>query len=907
MNSNLKQIKNALSLRMPQEESLQLFAEICELLSLSKHPDLEAECQKLNERFTVFSSFERTFPSVCFALATGIGKTRLMGALMAYLYYEKGIKNFFVMAPNLTIYRKLRNDFSNVSSPKYVFKGLDAFVDPPKIIDGDNYEEFRQVGTLFTAPITINIFNINKWNSESKGKKGTQPRTMRLNEFLGKSYFSYLQSLPDLCLFMDESHHYRAEKSFNVINDLQPVLGVEVTATPQVQKGNKVQKFKNVVYEYSLAHALQDEKYVKVPAVITRKDFDPAQYDAETVEHIKLQDGIRLHIDTQSKLDVYGRTHNKRIVKPVVLIVARDTEHSRQIRDFITSESFFHGAYKDKVLEINSNQSNMEKDDNIELLESLEQPDNKIEIVIHVNMLKEGWDVNNLYTIIPLRASASETLTEQTIGRGLRLPYGERTGVAELDRLSIVSHDKYEAIVNLANDPDSLVRKIYYIDPDENPNDEPKETVELSTRYDEEAQTTAEQIALILPGTISDDKAQKREIGRTISNLAYKTVQEIHKQVKKFHDVGSPEIKKTVVQSIVHETQQQYAELNLKQEELQAAVEKAVEFSVSSLTKLVIPIPRGAVQAVKEVKSGFFDFDLDTHNIHFKPSDENTLHGQELKESGASYELDMSFARLDGPDTPENDIAKSIIVHDNIDYEKNMPLIFKLIAQLKQHLHTYLLTEDEVAMTLRQYRADLAEMIYAQMNQHFYQDETKYSAAEMYPFSKIESGFGAKYVSDQVYDFRSYTGQANEIKKKIFKGFKKSCHTLYKFDSDSERIFAIVLEDDKSVEKWMCPDIKQFSIFYDHDSASQYQPDFVVETAAKIYMIEVKNRNQLKDEVVQKKAHAAIEYCRAATEFNEKNGGKPWEYAILPHDMIHMQSSFTHLVENREAVEEKLF
>ena len=123
--------------------------------------------------------------------------------------------------------------------------------------------------------------------------------------------------------------------------------------------------------------------------------------------------------------------------------------------------------------------------------------------------------------------------------------------------------------------------------------------------------------------------------------------------------------------------------MNLKQEELQAAVEKAVEFSVSSLTKLVIPIPRGAVQAVKEVKSGFFDFDLDTHNIHFKPSDENTLHGQELKESGASYELDMSFARLDGPDTPENDIAKSIIVHDNIDYEKNMPLIFKVGCIMK--------------------------------------------------------------------------------------------------------------------------------------------------------------------------------------------------------------------------------
>ncbi len=54
------------------------------------------------------------------------------------------------------------------------------------------------------------------------------------------------------------------------------------------------------------------------------------------------------------------------------------------------------------------------------------ESDDKTEIVIHVNKLKEGWDVTNLYTIVPLRASASDILTEQTLGRGLRLPYGER-------------------------------------------------------------------------------------------------------------------------------------------------------------------------------------------------------------------------------------------------------------------------------------------------------------------------------------------------------------------------------------------------------------------------------------------------------------------------------------------------
>ncbi|MFH4351749.1 hypothetical protein WAJ70_21935, partial [Acinetobacter baumannii] len=78
---------------------------------------------------------------------------------------------------------------------------------------------------------------------------------------------------------------------------------------------------------------------------------------------------------------------------------------------------------------------------------SVEDPNEPTEIVIHVNMLKEGWDVTNLYTIIPLRAANARTLVEQSIGRGLRLPYGKRTGVEEVDRLSIVAHDRFQDIV----------------------------------------------------------------------------------------------------------------------------------------------------------------------------------------------------------------------------------------------------------------------------------------------------------------------------------------------------------------------------------------------------------------------------------------------------------------------------
>src|SRR5690606_3283226 len=85
--------------------------------------------------------------------------------------------------------------------------------------------------------------------------------------------------------------------------------------------------------------------------------------------------------------------------------------------------------------------------------------------VVHVNKLKEGWDVTNLYTIVPLRASASEILTEQTIGRGLRLPYGVRTGVESLDRLTIIAHDRFRAIVDAAGNSDSIIKKGIEIGP----------------------------------------------------------------------------------------------------------------------------------------------------------------------------------------------------------------------------------------------------------------------------------------------------------------------------------------------------------------------------------------------------------------------------------------------------------
>src|SRR5690606_9649091 len=204
----LNAISGRLSLRSPQERSLQALAKSIEAAPdmLNPQKDVQQILKVLNAEFPTLTDFEREFPSLCFALATGVGKTRLMGAFICYLHLAHGLRNFFVLAPNLTIYKKLIADFTP-NTTKYVFKCIAEFAAyPPEIVTGDNYENAGSGDIL--SPISINIFNIAKISSEMRG--GSAPRIKRLRETIGDSYFNYLANLPDLVMVMDESHRYRA-------------------------------------------------------------------------------------------------------------------------------------------------------------------------------------------------------------------------------------------------------------------------------------------------------------------------------------------------------------------------------------------------------------------------------------------------------------------------------------------------------------------------------------------------------------------------------------------------------------------------------------------------------------------------------------------------------------------------
>ena len=383
-------IANRLSLRPPQRESLEILDKVCELLPLEKDADTTQALEAIRSVFPSVTDFEREFASLCFALATGVGKTRLMGAFIAYLHQAWGIRHFMVLAPNLTIYNKLIADFTPGSS-KYVFQGLSDFaLQPPEIITGDNYESGRGIRSadLFGEnAVHINIFNISEINA---GERETGvPRVKRLQECIGESYFEYLSNLDDLVLLMDESHRYSGKAGMRAINELKPILGLELTATPQIEAGSKTTDFKNVIYSYPLASALRDG-FVKEPAVATRENFRAENYDEAGLETIKLQDGIRIHEHTKVQLDIYARESGRKLVKPFMLVVAKDTGHAGELLKKIEAPDFFEGRYKGRVITVHSNQSGDEKDETVQQLLSVEDPANPTEIVIHVNMLKEG-------------------------------------------------------------------------------------------------------------------------------------------------------------------------------------------------------------------------------------------------------------------------------------------------------------------------------------------------------------------------------------------------------------------------------------------------------------------------------------------------------------------------------------
>ena len=380
----IKYISGVMSLRAPQAKSLELFADylvspsgqvLLGRMKKSTRSNILDILTKSKEYFATipetkeFIEFERSFPAYTFALATGVGKTRLMGAFVTYLYLVYNVQHFLIVAPNLTIYRKLYDDFSKANNPKYVFKGVQELnTNTIKVITTDNYAQQRNA-SLFKNQIEINIFNIQQFaQKDMTSERGIT----KAWETAGESYFDYLKEHDDLVVMLDEAHHYHADAALGALDVLDPLLGLEMTATPYLGtkgtgKNAKQIRMKNVLYSYNLGDAIRG-KLVKDPWVGTEADVDFGQFDADSIETDarKLQLAAFFHERAKNALLEYAQENNKEKVKPVMLVVAKDIDHSNKLKALINSDDFRGGEFKGKVIEINTRQRGEESDENIE-------------------------------------------------------------------------------------------------------------------------------------------------------------------------------------------------------------------------------------------------------------------------------------------------------------------------------------------------------------------------------------------------------------------------------------------------------------------------------------------------------------------------------------------------------------
>ncbi|MDO9530488.1 MAG: DEAD/DEAH box helicase family protein [Syntrophales bacterium] len=931
----LQYITNAMSLRTPQEKSLVLFADYLEssagkkVLARMKREDrgnvndievMTKEYGQTVPELCQFQAFERTFPAYTFALATGVGKTRLMGAFVAYLYLVYEIQHFMLVAPGNTIYRKLVDDFSKASNPKYVFRGIKEInINTTRIITKDNYQQNQATTSLFGNLIQINIFNVQQFaQKDIEQEKGIT----KFSETLGESYFEYLSSLNDLVVLLDESHHYHADAAMGSLDRIDPLFGLEFTATPYIattstRVNTEPTLKKNILYTYNLGDAIRDG-YVKDPWVGTEADVDFSQWDSESIETDarKLQLAAFFHERAKVALKEYALQNSKPEVKPVMLVVAKDTAHASLLRALIDNDDFRGGTYKGKVIEVHTKTKGEEADETIEKLISLEHPDNIVEIVIHVNMLKEGWDVTNIYTIAPIRSSASEILTEQTIGRGLRLPYGERTGNKNVDRVMIVAHDNYAKVIEGA-------RKSKLIQPSNiervSAQDTKlvKEVVEVQSAFvasiqgkikansaimqEIEAQAAKAVSSVISEDTPEDVKAATRQskTDEIVENLAKQEASrlsfaEYHKHKK---ETLEPWPEGTLFSNLSDSAKKE--------------LENIGRVSGQTIELRNIPIPR-LMLTPHYGELIIEDFDLNTRRLSMYATEtsilEERLQGSQEKDlfgntQEGAWESEVTRVSSLGEgrkQSPENTIIAALIEQPLLDYEEQKTLLLKLSGQAVTHYKSFIRDENSLKMVIENNFRQIAKEIYDQILEHkeFVSDGYLESGVRE-PKPYLERYNYSKSSDEKAVTLESQLGRFS--RDKIYTRFSKACHAEYRFDSSDEARMAYLLDKDLSVEDWLRPAPNQFEGLYwrDEDGNSQhrYEPDFVVEFKNEIVMIEVKPSVEINTPDVQEKKKTAEKYC----ELVSKNIGsfgivKPWRYVIVPTDKITISSTIAVLL-----------
>ncbi len=360
--------------------------------------------------------------------ATGVGKTYVIVASVEYLARARGVRDFVVVAPSRVVLDKTIEQFT-AGGPRSI---SDRLTVPVQLVTADTFNS-PATARAMDDPDIVKVYAFSV-QSLVRPDSVQGRRTHRFQEGLGAGFYRRLQEATPLVVFADEHHLYYGPRFSEAVRDLNPWALVGLTATP-----HKKTPPEQIIYRYPLAAAIA-ERYVKTPVIVGRKDD---KHDLAT----KLLDGLVLLDHKRAVAGEWASRRNLPPINPVMLVVARNTDEADQIAEIIRSDGFRGGQHRNGVLVVHSNAKEADEPAALARLAAVEDPTSPIQVVISVAMLKEGWDVKNVYVLLSTQPSVSVILTEQVLGRGLRLPWGAYQGIEMLDTLEVLAHERYEDLL----------------------------------------------------------------------------------------------------------------------------------------------------------------------------------------------------------------------------------------------------------------------------------------------------------------------------------------------------------------------------------------------------------------------------------------------------------------------------
>jgi type III restriction enzyme len=446
-----------------------------------------------------------------------------------------------------------------------------------------------------------------------------------------------------------------------------------------------------------------------------------------------------------------------------------------------------------------------------------------------------------------------------------------------------VAHDKFQEIVDEANRGDSPIRLKHLI-LDAPGREERKACVQVPAALDERlglVEPAYQPVAIgsdkpvVPPAPVFASEPERRAARMVMDVIGTYEVRSA--EVPTTGALMSPEVQSQIAAQVAE---------RLKPLQPSLLPEQAIDLTevVAKTTRLLIDqtidIPRIAVVPKGEVTTGFHPFTLDVTSLHLQPSEREIV----IQNLHTNAQETMAAEQGCHEERLEDYIVHALVDYDDIDYVAHADLLYDLAGQMVRHLLSYL-SEFEARSVLHGSRKLIAREIHAQMLEHFWTRATSYEVQVSRGFTGLRPCTYTVAESQPVHHFRETPKEVGRIKQLLFGGFARCLYPLQKFDSDTERRFAVILERDAL--KWFKPAKRQFQIYYKQGiEQPEYVPDFVAEMADAIFMVETKARDDMALDEVKAKADAGSRWCRHASEYAAQVGSKPWRYLLVPHDGV---------------------